>query len=171
MIYACLLLKRWRVRCGARGEFAQVHDARRARSSRSASRARPCRTFPSRHSPLGARACGKDAPKCFATGLRLLSGSLPLTDARTGFRPVDANDVGGRRTGEPVRDRAAQDGTAHVSTVKERRPKRDFKPTLGNCPPESSLSTPICGGRFAPVATPSTNDGTPHRLSSGFLSG
>jgi hypothetical protein len=33
---------------------------------------------------------------------------------------VDANDVDGRRTAEPVRDRAAQDGTVHVSTVELR---------------------------------------------------
>ena len=45
---------------------------------------------------------------------------LSPTDSRTGFRPVDANDVDGRRTSEPVRDRAAQGGTAHVSTVELR---------------------------------------------------
>jgi hypothetical protein len=50
---------------------------------------------------------------------------LSPTDSRTGFRPVDANDVDGRRTSEPVRDRAAQDGTAHVSTVELRNASRN----------------------------------------------
>ena len=46
-------------------------------------------------------------------------------DSRTSFRPVDADDVSGRRIGEPVRKRAAQDGTAHVSTVELRNAGRN----------------------------------------------
>src|SRR5271165_860058 len=49
---------------------------------------------------------------------RRAAGRLGLTDdSRTGFRPVDAREVLGRRIGEPVRERAARDGTAHVSSV------------------------------------------------------
>jgi hypothetical protein len=41
---------------------------------------------------------------------------LGLTDV-SGFRPVDGYDVYRRRIGEPVRERAARDGTAHVSSI------------------------------------------------------
>ena len=50
---------------------------------------------------------------------------LGLTgDSRTGFRPVDADDVLGRRIVVLVRERAARDGTAHVSTVELRNAGR-----------------------------------------------
>jgi len=58
---------------------------------------------------------------------------LGLTDdSRTGFRPVDADDVSKRRNCEAVLDRAAQDGTTHVSTVgfKGRQPEKNPKPTI-----------------------------------------
>jgi hypothetical protein len=54
----------------------------------------------------------------FVQAGRRAAERLGLTDdSHTGFRPVDAHDVSGRRIGEPVRERAAQEGTAHVSTV------------------------------------------------------
>jgi hypothetical protein len=48
---------------GSRGEVRAVRDARRARCGQPPRRrARPCRPFPSRHSPFGAGAGGRTRP-------------------------------------------------------------------------------------------------------------
>ena len=75
-------------------------------------------------------------------GKRTVAGLDP-TNSHTGFRPVDANNVNERRIREFVRDRAAQDGTAHVSTVELRNVGRNgFQAHIWQLLPGSQFVNP-----------------------------